>query len=330
MSDGAPMRSYPKIKYPTHERNVGLFESEEVVVTEKLDGANLRFSVDPDDGSLIVGSKNVVYEDPDTIDDSFDHAVEYLRSKDVPELLGEWPGNYGGRLTVFGEAMHAHTAEYVYEGDHPHPTEEPIPNVVVFDIYDEDAGEWLEWELVCEYADFLGLETVPVVDTGDPQELDFEIPPSAYREPDPEADTEFDRNGLAEGIVIKRTDTDYQRAKIVHDEFKEQFHETFGGGPSNSPTTDAERFVGSYVTEARIEKAIHRLVDEGPYEAPTMEMMQDLPRAVLEDVMAEAGWELLNNDWELDDDVKGTIRSLTSKRCARVCKRTVNAVPGDV
>jgi len=67
-------------------------------------------------------------------------------------------------------------------------------------------------------------------------------------------------------------------------------------------------------------------VDEGEYDRLQMPMMEDLPRRVLSDVMAEHGWELLTSDsievtW--DDDFKSEVRSKASRRCSRVLKTEV-------
>ena len=57
------MDKFPKIKYPNDEATDGLIVGN-VVVTEKFDGANFRFTWD-DDGQLRIGTRNVLYESTD-------------------------------------------------------------------------------------------------------------------------------------------------------------------------------------------------------------------------------------------------------------------------
>ena len=67
------MKKYPKIKYPTHEKTDGLLtEGDEIVIQEKVDGANFRYTVD-EDGEITFGSRNCVNPD-----EQFEHAEEYV------------------------------------------------------------------------------------------------------------------------------------------------------------------------------------------------------------------------------------------------------------
>jgi len=126
--------------------------------------------------------------------------------------------------------------------------------------------------------------------------------------------------GPPEGIVVRRTDGTV-RAKKVSDDFKEQNAVAFEQPSQHAG--DAANFVAAYVTEARIEKAAHKLVDEGEYDSLEMAMMEDLPRNVLVDAVHENAWDLLTSggfEGEWDDDFKGEVRSKASKKCARVLK----------
>jgi hypothetical protein len=132
--------------------------------------------------------------------------------------------------------------------------------------------------------------------------------------------------GSPEGIVARRVDGSV-RAKKVTDDFKEHHSVSFDD-PSKAQS-DAAEFVATYVTEPRITKAAHKLVDEGEYDRLEMPMMEDLPRTVLVDVMAENGWNLLTSGgfeavW--DDDFKSEVRSKVSKKCARVLKTEVQTL----
>jgi hypothetical protein len=326
------MKKYPSIRYPNEPETDGLLEDgSDIIVMEKLDGANFRFHFD-EDGNVVVGTRNVEYEgaDDENLDKNFVHAIEYLEHalEDVDtthDLLQN--------ITFYGEAMHEHTIDYdAYDGHHPHPTEEDCPNVLLFDaVADEghplaepnNAGTFIHHDDFLDMVDNLPLKVAPILHREPAAEFNgHDIPTSRYRIPDEGADSEFDREGLAEGVVYKRADGSV-RAKKVHPQFKEQHSGPSGRGDYSQ--TNAGLFVEKYVTEARIKKMIQKLANSplGNYESVQMEMMEDLPRIVLTDVMEENGWELLNNDFEceFDDDFKGEVRSKTSKKCARILKQ---------
>lgn len=332
------MKKYPSIRYPNEPETDGLLEDgEDIIVMEKLDGANFRFHFDSD-GNIVPGSRNVEYSGPndENLDKNFIHAIEYLEHEledvDTTHPLLQ-------NMTFYGEAMHQHTIDYdAYDGEHPHPTEEDCPNVLIFDIVVEeghelaapsDCGTFLHHSLFVDTMETLPLETVPILDEVPASEFDgHEIPQSEFRTPNDDAENAFDAEGLAEGVVYKRADGTV-RAKKVHPLFKEQ-HRGSSGGNSDYTETKAGVFVQKYVTEARIRKVAHKLVErpDTNWKGLQMEMMEDLPREVLIDTMGENGWELLTNDFEceFDSDFKGEVRSKTSKKCARTLKEEVQTL----
>lgn len=298
------MQKFPKIRYPSDEQTDGLLDGE-VVVTEKLDGANFRFTF-TDDGVIKAGSRNVVFTNDgeplplDEINRSFRHAIEYLRET-VDVVTGDM-----SQYTFYGEAMHLHSLEYEdidYETPHkgsPYPSNQP--NVVLFDA--QQNGEWMQWDDFYDVATRMGMTVTNVIERGDPTDLSLDVP------------SESMFGGPPEGIVVRRTDGTV-RAKKVTDDFKETNAVSFND--PGKAETDAGQFVAKYVTDNRIEKTAHKLVDEGGYESLKMEMMQDLPMAVIQDVFAEHGWDLLTNDFEctFDEDFKSAVRSKTSTACSR-------------
>jgi len=305
------MRKFPKIRYPSDPETDGLHNGE-VVVTEKLDGANFRFTWEG--GDLVVGTRNHVYDhDDENLPKAFEHAVEYVKRQqgwfDV-FMAHEW--------VFFGEAMHLHSLDYDDIDWHnpakgsPHvPLDADQPNVVLFDAWHIRDG-WADWDRFTELLDGSKFQHAPVLERGDPDELDFEVPEESMF------------GGPPEGIVARRVDGSV-RAKKVTDDFKETNSQAF-----NDPTkaqSDAAEFVAAFVTPQRVKKQVDKFVDEGKYERARMEMMEDLPREVLKDVMAEEGWTSLLSDGgfeaEWDDDFKHEVRSKASKKCARVLKKEV-------
>jgi len=297
------MRRFPKLKYPNHSAAHGLLD-DEVVVTEKYDGANFRFSWN--DGQLYVGTRNHSYPaDDENIPKAFGHAVQYVQDT----VDGSIPDN----ITLFGEAMHLHSLDYDGVEWHnppkgsPHvPLDSDLPNVVIFDGYDDVADNWLHWDSVTEMAASWGFETARVVERGDPDELNFEVP------------DESQFGGPPEGIVVRRTDGSV-RAKKVTEDFRERNAQAFND-PQKAQTAAGE-FTAMFVTPARIQKIAHKLVDEGEYDSLKMEMMEQLPAEVCKDVMAEEGWDLLRDEYgfecQFDGDFKSAVRSKVSNACAR-------------
>lgn len=306
------MKKFPKVRYPSDSETDGIMAGD-VVVTEKLDGANFRFTF-TDNGAIKAGSRNVKFTedgDPlpiDEVNHDFRHAIKYLRETVNPVVEDM------SAYTFYGEAMHLHSLAYddidygAPDTGAPHPTD--APNVVLFDARVD--GEWVDWDRFIDVADELHLPTTDVIERGDPDDLSLDIPDESMF------------GGTPEGIVVRRLDGSV-RAKKVRDNFTETNATSFND-PSKAQS-DAAEFVAMYVTDARIEKMAHKLRDEGDYDSVQMPMMEDLPRAVLSDVMAEEGWDLLTNDFEAewDGDFKSEVRSKASKKCARVLKTMCNS-----
>jgi hypothetical protein len=313
------MRKFPKIRYPSDPETDGLHNGE-VVVTEKIDGANFRFTWDDEDG-LVIGTRNHTYTtDDENLPHAFTHAVEYVQNA-LEQASNQFLAAFqAGEWTLFGEAMHRHSLVYEDIDYHnpskgaPHaPVEGETPNVVLFDIWVEDEGEWLPWDEFENVVSSSPFETTEVLERGDPDELSFDVPEESMF------------GGPPEGIVARRVDGTV-RAKKVTEDFKETNAVAFEN-PSKAQS-DAAEFVAAYITRERIENVAHGLVDEGLYEQLEMPMMEDLPREVLKDAMAENGWDLLTSggfEGEWDDDFKGEVRSKASKKCARVLKEELQS-----
>lgn len=319
------IRKFPSIKYPGDVDEV--FAEGELIITEKLDGANFRWTYIPKYERFLFGSRNVQFKHGDEplpkeqCNKNFRHAIEFVNNRTDFDIVEQWED-----LQFFGEAMHKHSIEYDAWDDQEPDIESDTPNVVGFDIWDDENGEWLSYDEVEDKFSKMGIPTVPIlhrIDAEEAEEEHFKIPKSEFREPDPTADEEFDQIGLAEGIVIKNDNT-RKRAKKLHEYFKEKNAVVFND-PSKSSTMSGT-FVARYVTNTRIEKTIHKLVDEAEYDEPEMPMMRELPKEVIKDIMAEEGWEIMNNDLELTVDVKDKIREKASRKCARVLKKEVRPI----
>lgn len=311
------MEKYPKIKRLGDPKTRGVLESgTTVTVQEKMDGANFRFMREEhldeqyhtDDRSLVFGSRNVVYKNEKDTDSNFTHAIEHTREK-VSEKAIQMAEEAMGPLVFFAEAMHPHTLEYDWE---------TIPNVLGFDVWVVDEQRFLGPQETVDTFLHIGLAPAPIIEEcpADEIDADYEIPDSTYRD------------GTAEGVVFKNRDTQTY-AKLRAEEFLEKHR---GPSPDEGPhdPDGVGQLISTYVTSHRIEKTAYKLVDEGDWDGLQMEMMEDLPKAVLVDVFTEESWDILTENWEID---LGDLRSRVSSKCADVLqevmqKRVMNDVEG--
>lgn len=315
-----PLPKFPKIKRIGDESNAGIFEQGDMVIHEKMDGGNFRMTLEhhldeqfqTDDRELVFGSRNICYKNDKDIDSAFEHVIEFVREQtDVSKLKAIEGGD--GHLALYGEAMHPHTLEYDWDR---------VPSFLGFAILDVESGEFLPWDQTRVIFSKIGLPVVPVYhwgdadgipDTFDPSSGDgIECPESNYR------------NGLPEGVVIWNYATG-QIAKYRTPEFKER-------QPSQS-VTDADDYEPSdsivlarqYTTEARVLKMIHKYEDRG--ETIEMGLMEDLWRAVFDDVIEEEYEEILLGNYTIDTkEFRSEVASIT----ANVLEAYLNRPDGSV
>lgn len=168
----------------------------EVVVEEKLDGANLGFSLDPD-GNLRAQNRGHYLETP--------HAGQFAR-------LPAWMAMHGDALRealapdlmLFGEWCAAkHSLDYG-----------SLPDwFLAFDVYDRNVGKFWSVERRNELAQRVGVAVVPHVLSGKTSLKELERivleRPSRYRD------------GPLEGVVVRRESDGWceARAKMVRPDF---------------------------------------------------------------------------------------------------------------
>lgn len=297
--ESSDVKKYPKLSYPDDEETHGLFAHGTVIIQEKLDGANFRFTYDPEDG-FTFGSRNMWGDEMER--DQFAEAIEFVRERADEDALRRQHEKHG-RLIYFGEAMNPHTISYDWES---------IPDFLGFDVWSVEDQQFVDTSRMYGLFEYqVGLPTVPEIDVVDAENFDissFEAPESEYAE------------GKAEGVVFKNHDT-RTYAKFVRDDFKEKHYKKFGK-PKKYQKSGAEKLSYQYITRARIEKAVHRLIDEGEWDEMQMEMMCDLPEAVIRDMAKEeAGNAFMEENWEVD---LHDFRSTTSSRCAEVLRQMID------
>ena len=241
------MRSYPKIYNLGHGAIKEIF-LDEVQVEEKIDGSQFSFGVY--DGVLKCRSKGVEFEDVNGyFPELFDFAV--ATAKALKDKLNEgWTYRCEYlKLNKFGKAKH-NCLEY---------DRVPQKNLIVFDI-DTGLESYIDYDTKVKECQRIGLECVPLLYKGgiDNQDKFKEL----LNNKSILGDVDI------EGIVIKNykrfgTDKKVLMAKFVNEHFKEVHKREW----KTENSKDILTIIGeSLKTEARWEKAIQHLYDNGQIE----------------------------------------------------------------
>jgi hypothetical protein len=298
---------YTKIKIVGDEENKDIFKDgeDEIVIEEKLDGANFRVAVI--DGAIIFGSRTQQLTSDSgeevNLDKNFRRCVDFVREKITPFMFDS--DGVNENLIFYGENMVKHTLDYDWE---------KIPPFLGFDIMEVSSGKYLaDKNNIFNHA---GLPVVPFIKVCKASEIkeltEDLIPISAY--PPKSNPTQ-----KCEGIVFKN----YSKqifAKLVRNEFKEKNKDAFGRNPkqSNEEDKDTAEIVWAYCRNPRIDKMIFKLIDEG--NKLDMKLMQTLPKRVWNDIVEEEGAEIMNSNWVVDCKV---LRKSITKRCLTILKQVI-------
>jgi len=318
------MKKYPKLRYPGEEETRGLFADGTVYVQEKLDGGNGRFMLEhhldeqfhTDDRDIVFGSRRVVYKNPKDETNQFGDSMEFARSEVELSALEHHDSQFDG-IVIFGEYMEPHTIQD-YNWSKWRGT------FIGYDVWSIGGQKFLDPLVALDVIEDIGLPTVPFLDevsvedweSGDTElHVDGEWPDDTSWCP-----TSQFGDTLAEGVTIKNPTTEVY-AKLVREDFKEKNSKTFGK-PKKHQESGAEKLSYQYITNARIRKAAHRLIDEGDWDSLKMEMMRELPEEVIRDMATEEGGNIfMGENWEIDTQ---QFRSITSSRCATVLRKMIN------
>ena len=297
--DGSRLIKYPKIYTIGHEYNKDIFSNpeDEIIIEEKMDGANTRLLIHK--GELYFGSRNK------EIDESSKDAKNFIRSINfIKRTLKDKDLSFVESHILFLETMVRHTMDYDWDS---------IPVCLGFDIMDLKNNKFLNYKDKIEIFNKLGLPIVPLIKIVKAREIkeinDKLVPYTKY----PHSDG---KDIQAEGIVFKN----YKKgifAKYVRDAFKEKNAETFGGTPKLGIGDDS-KFVLKYCTNARIDKMIFKMIDEGS--VLEMQLMKFLPHRIFEDIFIENLQDILKSRQTLNF---GNIRKLITKRCLSVLKQMI-------
>lgn len=264
------MKRFTKIMRLGHRETIGyLREGDYIVVGEKLDGANA--SLKRGEAETLAFSRNNPLDITNTLRGFYNYAQTIS-----PVLLT--PG-----YVYFGEWLVPHKVDYGAHGGH----------FYLFDIWDANKERYLPHTEVISEAARIGLAIAPIIYAGpyrDYAHLQSFVGRSFYSK-EPTA---------GEGIVVKNyayTDAKgtQKLVKMVSEGFREVVKQKAPRDP-NAFSVE-QQFVRENVTEARVEKALFKLIDEGNAPAnPSMSDMGAILKAlgstIVADIIEEEGDQL--------------------------------------
>ncbi len=251
---------YPKIFAIGKDEVKDVFR-DSVVIEEKVDGSQLSFGVF--NGVLVIKSRGAML-DVNAPEKMFKNAVSSLQERKnilVPE--------------------HTYRGEYLSRPRHNAITYDKVPDghVAIFDINDPQ-GNPLAVSDKHKYAEEAGFSHTPILFYGDMKSLEELIRLASGES--------FLGGSQMEGVVIKN----YFRegwhhpwifAKYVNDNFKEVLKK-----PKSTKPGTLDQIIESYRTDARWQKAIQHLEEEGLLNGDMSDIPQ-LMKAVNLDVLEEDG-----------------------------------------
>jgi len=250
-------KKYTKIHRFGSAENENIFDYD-VTITEKIDGANTRVMKFED--KIYFGSHNQMLAD-DTSNKMWGGFVKWVKSRD-------WSNLPEGHV-LYGEWMKKHTIDYGLK--------EPI--FVAFDMFDSIKDIYWTYDELEEFCEFNGIEMVPLLFYGKTtREEAKKLIGKSFLNP------EVDAEGICMKAYGQRNEWGrHLFAKIVRDEFKEANEKVFKKG--GKPPIE-QSICDMYTNEARVMKAVQRMMEEGVYEKD-MRDMRYLKDYVWEDIFDE-------------------------------------------
>ncbi len=225
----------------------GFHQEDDIVVQEKIDGANFSIRYDEEENVVRSYSRKRELCVGNNLRGAFEWA-NTLDSEAVKKALGN-------NLILFMEWLVPHTVQYPKERYH---------QAYCYDLYDTEKEEYLPQDVVKEKADELGITYVPVFYSGKFISWDHLLSMVGQTRLGGE---------YGEGIVVKnqsRLNDKNTRlpfyTKIVAERFRETKAHQHGKAVDPSKVAErecAQELAKTIVTEPRVVKMIHKFVDDG-------------------------------------------------------------------
>lgn len=287
------MKHYKDIRVFIDRYAESFHKGDIISVTEKIDGANASFCLSDDGTELLAMSRKQVLDFKNTLRGFWN----YVQTLDK-HILDEHPN-----WICFGEMLVTHKIKY---------PEDKLNKFYLFDIWDKETEHYLPQTVVQEFAKEKGLLTVPIF---------YEGEYTSMKDLMKYVGTTKMGGERGEGIVVKNqsrltTEDDKHPAyvKIVDESFKEANRVKIVDPEKMAARELSMKLTERVVTQARVEKNLLKLVDEGlipeDFDLENMgSIMKILPKRIFEDCMKEEP-EMVNEVGELFGK---NCSSLTSK-----------------
>lgn len=233
------MKKYMDVVRLGHKTTVDVLKiGDQIIIQEKIDGANSSFQRDGNSRNILAFSRNTQLSEENTLR-GFYGWTQQLNAEDLTN----------GYL-YFGEWLVQHKVNYG----------ENANQFYLFDVYNTLTGKYESFSVVKKEAQRLNLNLIPVFYEGEYQ--GFEHLQSFVGQ----SKLGGNLNGIetGEGIVVKNVN--YQDrfgnqlfVKLVTDKFREVQKQK---APKDPQSPIEIQFINNFLTAARVEKLLHKLVDE--------------------------------------------------------------------
>lgn len=264
------MKKFTKVIRLGHRETVGyLKQGDYIAVYEKLDGAN--GSIKRGETSPLAFSRNNPLDITNTLRGFYNYAQLFDNAKLTQGYV------------YFGEWLVPHKVDYGEHGG----------NFYLFDIWDETKGEYLSHVDVIAEAARIGFTLAPLIYAG---------PYRSYEHLQSLVGRSYYANDATagEGIVVKNYNyADKHGTQMLVKMVSEGFREVVKQKAPRDPNAFSaeQQFVRETVTEARVEKALYKLIDEGKAPAnPSVTDMGTILKAlgstIVHDIIEEEGEQL--------------------------------------
>jgi hypothetical protein len=254
----------------------GFEVGDHIVIQTKIDGANAAIRYDAETDKVVAQSRKNILDTSNTLR-GFYEFTQFLNKDRIKEILR-------ADFILYGEWLVPHSVSY---------PENAYKHFYVYDIYDTKRNEWAPQWFVEGTAELLHL---PYVKTWyDGEFISWEhcksfLPNSAYGE--------VEQEGIVVKNMTKLNSLDNHEpfyVKIVNARFKEKMErkEKKSQSPEQIAFEEEENNKAkTIVTRARVEKLLHKFVDEGilpeNWCGEQMSIVaRNLPKRIFEDCMKE-------------------------------------------
>lgn len=242
--------AYQNIRRLRQNHLASFVKGDRIVIEEKVDGANFSIRYDEDTDSIKSFSASQELTSANTLRGAYNWAQK-LDKDGIKKVLGT-------RYIAYGEWVVPHTVLYA----------EDVQNDVRFyDIFDNETGKWLGIDEATQMVEDMGLKFVPILYDGPFISWD-EVYKFVGKTVLGGHTSEGEETG--EGVVVKnmtKLNNPNSRypcyVKIVCDRFCE-VHKTKKQNTSEiKRREELQCEIASVVTPARVEKLVHKMVDNG-------------------------------------------------------------------